>query len=103
MTTGPAVEIDSGKLWSAISYRLFRTEKSAAEVADVLGFAPQVFTDLKAAGSNRGRPGRRPYQPGSAIFLTICWWLGQDPRDFQRVRRPDAFPAGEADLVLMEQ
>jgi hypothetical protein len=83
------VEIDTAKLWGAINYRLYRTSKTAKEVADLLGFTPQVFSDLKSTVTGRGRKSGTRYQPGSAIFLTICWWLGADPRDFQRVLRRD--------------
>lgn len=108
MSTGPAVEIDTAALAEAINTRLFRTGKSAREVARVLGISPQVFTDLKTSVTGRGRVrARGAYQPGSAIFLTICWWLDCDPRDFQRVRpefrrTPVGMTLREADRRLDE-
>lgn len=90
---GPAVEVDTTELWKAISHRLFHTSKTALDVADLLGFSSQIFSDLKAeAGQAAGRAGHRNYQPSAPIFITICWWLGADPRDFYRVVRPVAVP-----------
>lgn len=89
---GPVVEVDTVALWRSINYRLFKTSKTAKEVADLLGFTPQVFSDIKAAATGTGgrRGHSRTYQPGSPIFLTICWWLAADPRTFQRIIRvPD--------------
>lgn len=81
---GPVVEVDTALLWSAIGRRLVRVPtRSAKEVALLLGFSPQVFSDIKAAANGGG-----PYQPGSPVLLSICWWLGADPRDFQRQVRP---------------
>lgn len=98
----PAVEIDTVRLAEAIHTRLFRTGKSANEVARLLGFSPQVFSDLNAAvtGRTSRTRARGAYQPGSSILLTICWWLDADPRDFQKVQ-PDALPVGEADAALL--
>jgi hypothetical protein len=90
-----AVEVDIAGLAEAINTRLFRTGKSANDVARVLGFSPQVFSDIKAHA--QGKPNRRRtqkiksgYVPGTAIFLTICWWLDRDPRDFQKIVMPVA-------------
>jgi hypothetical protein len=96
---GPVVMVDHKKLWKAINYRLFWTSKTAVEVAKLLGFSTQIFSDIKAEAEGRGQPaghGRadhRNYQPSAPIFLTICWWLGRDPRDFTKVTR--AIPQAE--------
>lgn len=89
MTAGPVVEIDVLRLWEAVSYRLFKTSKTARQVAGRLGFSPQVFSDLKASAQGRNsrkNRGPRLYVPGTAAYLSICWWLGEDPRKFQRLR-----------------
>jgi hypothetical protein len=95
---GPVVEIDMEKLWRSINYRLFRTSKTAKEVADVLGFSTQIFSDIKStATGDGGRKHAMNYQPSGPIFLTICWWLDADPRDFYRIVRPVPISAPPAE------
>lgn len=90
LVRGPLVRVDVAALWHAVHYRLFRTEKTAEEVAGLLGFSPQIFSDLKSVATGHGRRASSGYQPSGAIFLTICWWLAADPRDFQKIVRDDA-------------
>lgn len=95
---GPVIEVDIGKLWKAINYRLFRTGKNARHVADLLGFTPQVFSNIKAAAS-QGLDRGGSYQPSGPVLLSICWWLDADPRDFHRKVRPVTWPAGSAEEI----
>jgi hypothetical protein len=92
-SVGTVVVVDTRSLWSAVNERLFRTGKDAKVIAGMLGFSPQIFSDLKAAATGvGGRDGIRQWQPSSPIFMSICFWLRADPRDFQRVTRPIRSP-----------
>ena len=87
-----AVAVDVARLWEAVNRRMFELDWSAKAVAALLGFSPQVLTDIKQAAAGalvRDRARRRDgsYQPSAAVLLTLAWWLGRDPRDFQVVRR----------------
>lgn len=80
------MRVDVVKLWTAIQQRLRQDSDKPNAVAARLGFVPQTFTNIKQATTGRyKRPG---YQPTAPVLLTVCDWLGRDPRDFQR-------PAGD--------
>lgn len=87
-----AVAVDVPLLWEAVNRRMFELDWSNKAVAALLGFSPQVLTDIKQAAAGtmvRDRRRRRTgsYQPSAAVLLTLAWWMGRDPRDFQVVRK----------------
>lgn len=80
------VVVDVSELWHAVAYHMIETETNALKISAKLGFTPMVMTKLKQCSA--GRPSVAGYQPSSQVFLTLCWWMKRDPRDFQRVARP---------------
>jgi hypothetical protein len=77
------IAVDVPALWRAVAVRLFRTEKTAREIANLLGFSPQVMTDLKQAAASHGN-----YQPSAPVLLSLAWWLGRPADDFRLIQSP---------------
>ena len=84
MASNAVIQVDTEKLWVALSYHMFMTDKHSNEVAAKLGFHPNVITKLK-----RSAAGAIGYQPSAGVLLALCWWMGKDPRAFQTPERPE--------------
>lgn len=75
------IAVDVPALWRAVAVRMARLDISSQTLAAELGFVKQTLS-IMHGHVRRGTP----YQPSAQVFLTLCWWLGRDPRDFA-VRR----------------
>jgi DNA-binding XRE family transcriptional regulator len=74
------VRVDVAALWRAVAIRLAERQMNQLDLSTSLGLAKQTISSLRmAAGSASPRP---RYQPSVGVFMTLCWWLGADPRDF---------------------
>lgn len=93
MTRRAVIEVDVCVLSQALELRLFQTGKSAREVAEALGFSPQVMTQIRQAANGVER--WRDYQPSAPVLLSLAWWLGRSADDFRKITRvslPDPAP-----------
>lgn len=78
-TTIPLVQVNLTALWAAIATKVFGdpAEPSYRKVAAQIGTTPQVLTFLKQAARRE-----RDYRLDLEVFLSLCYWLDRDPRDF---------------------
>lgn len=82
----PPIDIDPKAFWAAFTDARDKAGKTLGQIGIELDITNATFTRMRYAAEDIDPR----YRPNLQTYLTLCWWMGQDPARF--MVDPDGLP-----------